>query len=302
MKRGVWLLLTLLLAGCGSGGLQQRQGYSVDTRHAALGARPRIKSVVIHYTAEDLPSSLATLTDNAVSVHYLIPAHPSRHRGTPLILQLVPEEQLAWHAGASYWRGATRLNDTSVGVELVNAGYRYTPQGRQFYPFAPQQIDALLPLLRDLTQRYGIEPQNIVGHSDIAPQRKQDPGPRFPWAQLAAQGIGAWPEGSRVKALLQGRDPHQPVEQEALLALLACYGYQVDAALTPTERQNLIAAFQMHFRPADYRGLADAETLAIAQALVEKYGGWKRHVTVPRGKPSTGQPPAVARRDRHPDG
>lgn len=263
-------LLLLLLAGC-SPGLEQRQGYSVDTRLAAQGARPRVKVIVIHYTAEDFSSSLATLTDNEVSVHYLIPKQPPQHRGTPLIWQLVPENQLAWHAGPSYWRGATRLNDTSVGIELVNPGYRITPQGRLFAPFASEQIAALLPLLHDLINRYQIQPQNIVGHSDIAPQRKQDPGPRFPWAQLAAQGIGAWPDANRVKALLQGRDPFQPVDQQALLKVLARYGYEVSAALTPAQQQKVIAAFQMHFRSADYSGLADAETLAIAQALVEKY-------------------------------
>lgn len=263
-------LLLMLLAGCTSG-LEQRQGYSVDTRLTAQGARPRVKTIVIHYTAEDYPTSLATLTDKEVSVHYLIPMQPPQHRGTPLISQLVPESELAWHAGASYWRGATRLNDTSIGIELVNPGYRITTHGRQFYPFAGAQIDALMPLLRDIISRYHIQPQNIVGHSDIAPQRKQDPGPLFPWAQLAAQGIGAWPDASRVATLLQGRDRFQPVEQEAILALLARYGYEVDAAVTPEQQRRLIAAFQMHFRPADYRGIADAETLAIAQALVEKY-------------------------------
>lgn len=271
VRSGLCLLLMLLLAGC-SAGVERRQGYSVDTRLAAQGARPRVKAIVIHYTAEDFPTSLATLTDKEVSVHYLIPAQPPRHRGTPLIWQLVPEKQLAWHAGPSYWRGATRLNDTSVGIELVNPGYHTTPQGRRFTPFAAAQIAALLPLLRDLIGRYQIAPQNIVGHSDIAPQRKQDPGPCFPWAQLAAQGIGAWPDATRVRQLLQGRDPFQPVAQEPLLALLARYGYEVSAAATSAQQRTLIAAFQMHFRPARYNGEADAETLAIAQALVEKYG------------------------------
>lgn len=268
---GLSLLLLWLLVGCTSG-LEQRQGYSVDTRLAAQGARPRVKTVVIHYTAEDFSTSLATLTDKEVSVHYLIPTQPPQHRGTPLIWQLVPEQELAWHAGISYWRGTTRLNDTSIGIELVNPGYRRTAQGRQFYPFPPAQMAALLPLLRDLINRYHIPPQNIVGHSDIAPQRKQDPGPLFPWAQLAAQGIGAWPDALRVEALLQGRDRFQPVAQEALLALLARYGYEVSTATAPEQQRRAIAAFQMHFRPADYRGNADAETLAIAQALVEKYG------------------------------
>ena len=263
--------LALLLAGCQSG-LESRQGYWVDTRHPAYGARPRIKAIVIHYTAEDFPSSLATLTDRDVSAHYLIPRQPPQRAGKHIIWQLVPEPELAWHAGPSFWRGATRLNDTSIGIELVNRGYTRTLTGRDWQPFTEAQIAALTLLLKDIARRYAIAPQNIVGHSDVAPQRKQDPGPLFPWGQLARQGIGAWPEASRVQHYLAGRAAQTPVAMETLLAALSRYGYDVSGAATPRQQQRLIAAFQMHFRPADYRGLPDAETLAIAEALLERYG------------------------------
>ncbi|WP_239952572.1 N-acetylmuramoyl-L-alanine amidase [Pantoea sp. Z09] len=271
MRRRLAALSLLLLAGCHSG-LESRQGYWVDTQHPAYGARPRIKTLVIHYTAEDFPSSLATLTDRDVSAHYLIPRQPPQRAGKQVVWQLVPEAQLAWHAGASYWRGATHINDTSIGIELVNRGYTRTLTGRDWQPFSAAQIAALIPLLKDITQRYAIAPVQIVGHSDIAPQRKQDPGPLFPWRQLAQQGIGAWPEAARVQHYLAGRAAQAPVETEKLLSALSRYGYDVSGATTPRQQQQLIAAFQMHFRPADYRGLPDAETLAIARALLERYG------------------------------
>ncbi|WP_130834563.1 N-acetylmuramoyl-L-alanine amidase [[Erwinia] mediterraneensis] len=268
-----WMLLAaLLLAGCQSADLTQRTGYWVDERHPARGAQPRVKVVVIHYTAEAFSSSLATLTDREVSAHYLIPAQPPQRAGKGIIWQLVPEAALAWHAGPSFWRGATRLNDTSIGIELVNRGYQRTLTGLRWAPFPPEQLRVLTALLQDVVQRYDIAPENIVGHSDIAPQRKQDPGPLFPWQTLAQAGFGAWPDAQRVRQRLAGRRADQPVDSAKLLTLLARYGYAVTPEMTPREQQKVIAAFQMHFRPADYRGLADAETEAIAYALLDKYG------------------------------
>lgn len=263
--------MLLLLGGCSTPGVEQRNGYQVDTRHQAYGARPRIKVLVIHYTAEDFPSSLATLTDREVSSHYLINDGVSGKKNQPMIWQLVPEEQLAWHAGPSFWRGATRINDTSVGIELVNPGYTRTLTGVEWQPFSAQQIAALQPLMRDIAQRYQIKPQNIVGHSDIAPQRKQDPGPLFPWRQLAQQGIGAWPDAERVNFWLKQRDRQQPIPPEQLAEELARYGYDINNQMSAAQQRKVIVAFQMHFRPTDYRGLADAESWAIAKALVEKY-------------------------------
>lgn len=265
------LAMALLLSACQSS-LESRHGYWVDTAHPAQGARPRIKVVVIHYTAEDLPSSLATLTDREVSAHYLIPQQPAQKRGEGVIWQLVPESELAWHAGPSFWRGATRINDTSIGIEIVNRGYKRTLTGVEWQPFTPAQINVLVALVKDITQRYAITPENVVGHSDIAPQRKQDPGPLFPWQQLAEQGLGAWPDNATVQRYLKGQVAETPVDQAVLLDVLQRYGYDVSTATTPQMQRKLIAAFQMHFRARDYRGIADAETLAIARALLAKYG------------------------------
>lgn len=274
MRRFFWLVAAaLLLAGCaGEKGIVEKEGYQLDTRRQAQAAYPRIKVLVIHYTADDSDSSLATLTDKQVSSHYLVPAVPPRYNGKPRIWQLVPEQELAWHAGISAWRGATRLNDTSIGIELENRGWQKSAGVKYFAPFEPAQIQALIPLAKDIIARYHIKPENVVAHADIAPQRKDDPGPLFPWQQLAQQGIGAWPDAQRVNFYLAGRAPHTPVDTASLLELLARYGYDVKPDMTPREQRRVIMAFQMHFRPTLYNGEADAETQAIAEALLEKYG------------------------------
>ena len=274
MKRLLSLsLLALLLVGCaGEKGIVDKGTYELDTRHQAQAAYPRIKVLVIHYTADDFDSSLATLTDKHVSSHYLIPAKPPAPDGKPRIWQLVPEQELAWHAGISAWRGATRLNDTSIGIELENAGWKKSEGTRFFTPFEPAQIQALLPLAKDIIKRYNIEPQNVVAHSDIAPQRKDDPGPLFPWQSLAQQGIGAWPDENRVAFYLNGRAPNAPASTANLLDLLGRYGYEVKPGMTRMQQIRVIAAFQMHFRPARWDGVADAQSQAIAEALLEKYG------------------------------
>ncbi|HAH9556582.1 TPA: N-acetylmuramoyl-L-alanine amidase [Escherichia coli] len=274
MRRVFWLIAAaLLLAGCaGEKGIVEKEGYQLDTRRQAQAAYPRIKVLVIHYIADDFDSSLATLTDKQVSSHYLVPAVPPRYNGKPRIWQLVPEQELAWHAGISAWRGATRLNDTSIGIELENRGWQKSAGVKYFAPFEPAQIQALIPLAKDIIARYHIKPENVVAHADIAPQRKDDPGPLFPWQQLAQQGIGAWPDAQRVNFYLAGRAPHTPVDTASLLELLARYGYDVKPDMTPREQRRVIMAFQMHFRPTLYNGEADAETQAIAEALLEKYG------------------------------
>ncbi|MFO3903478.1 N-acetylmuramoyl-L-alanine amidase [Enterobacter hormaechei] len=274
MKSGIGpIMLALLLAGCAAEkGIVDKGAYEVDARRQAQAAYPRIKVLVIHYTADDFDSSLATLTDKNVSSHYLIPAIPPQHNGKPRIWQLVPERDLAWHAGVSFWRGATRINDTSIGIELENRGWQKSGGQKRFVPFEPAQIAALIPLAKDIIQRYDIKPQNVVAHADIAPQRKDDPGPLFPWQALAQQGIGAWPDPTRVAFYLNGESPWQTVEPSALLDLLARYGYEVPENISLAQQKRIIMAFQMHFRPQLWNGVSDKETMAIAEALLEKYG------------------------------
>lgn len=247
--------------------------YKVDRAYHAQAQESRIRFLVIHYTAEDFSSSLSILTDEQVSAHYLISAYPPLDQGKPVVWQLVPESQAAWHAGASGWRGFTRLNNSSIGIEVENAGYQQTLVGEKWAPFPPPQIAVLTDIARQIVARYQIAPQNVVAHSDIAPLRKQDPGPLFPWQQLAQGGIGAWPDADRVTFYLRGRQPDEPVDAGGLLEKLARYGYPIATAMSERQKQRVIAAFQMHFRPLNHQGNADAQTEAIADALLEKYGG-----------------------------
>ncbi|AVJ17018.1 N-acetylmuramoyl-L-alanine amidase [Serratia sp. MYb239] len=272
-----WIgIVAVLLAGCqasGPGTTVDRGDYQLETLHQAKGADQRIRFLVMHYTAEDFHTSLKTLTDEHVSAHYLLPAHPRREYARPTVYQLVPESMRAWHAGASSWRGRTQLNDTSIGIEIVNRGFSRSMLFTRWQPYSAEQIALLIPLSRDIIRRYDIQPVDVVGHSDIAPQRKQDPGPLFPWKTLAEAGIGAWPEQTDVQRYLAGRDPHAPVALSALLDKLARYGYGIDPQWDERQQKRVLAAFQMHFRPADYRGEPDAESEAIIDALLHKYHG-----------------------------
>ena len=269
---GAASLAALALAACAPATMIDRGGYVADTQYHARSADSRIRFLVLHYTEGDERTSLEELTQQSVSAHYLVPQHPPVRDGKPVVLQLVPEAQRAWHAGVSEWQGTTELNAASIGIENVNSGPRDTPQGREWAPWPPDQVAAIIALSKDIVTRYGIPPTRVVGHSDIAPQRKIDPGPLFPWQQLYKAGVGAWPDDATLKADLAGRAPDAPADVRGLQTKLARYGYDVatDGVLDERTRR-VFAAFQMHFRPRDYSGTPDAETDAIAQALLDKY-------------------------------
>lgn len=209
-----------------------------------------IDTLVLHYTGmRSGAAALARLCDPAaqVSSHYVVDED-----GT--VLRLVPEERRAWHAGISYWRGTSGLNATSIGIEIVNPGHEWGPR-----PYPEAQVEAVLALCRDLLARQRIDPWNVVGHSDVAPDRKQDPGEWFPWERLARAGIGLWPDGAV---------PSAPV---TLPGSLASIGYPMDRGATPERAGSLaIAAFQRRFRPTRIDGQADAQTAGLALALAER--------------------------------
>jgi N-acetylmuramoyl-L-alanine amidase len=263
--------LALLTTACTTSVIN-RGTYYADTTHKAQSADSRIRFLVMHYTEIDEQQSLNVLTKQQVSAHYVVPDHPAIKNGEPVIWQLVPESQRAWHAGTSSWQGTTELNAASIGIENVNLGPIDTPQGRTWQPYPPEQVDAIIHLAKDIVTRYNIPPTRVVGHSDIAPQRKIDPGPLFPWKQLYDAGVGAWPDDATVTKELAGRNPHASTDVQQLQQKLARYGYDVatDGVLDDKTRR-VIAAFQMHFRPQDYAGNPDAQTDAIAQALIDKY-------------------------------
>lgn len=272
MLKHIGIFLIFLLVGCTAP--TSNNGYYVDKRYPSQNSSERIQYVILHYTVSDDDHSIKILTKGKVSSHYLIPCHPDYKDRKPIVLQLVPEELKAWHAGDSRWLYHTSLNDSSIGIEIVNAGFQGEKKGAKGWPeFNESQITALIPLLKDIMQRYNIPPENIIGHSDIAPLRKQDPGKAFPWQRLSQQGIGAWPDPKTVNKYLAGRNVNEPANILRIQKALKFYGYsgiplsgQLDVQTKKTLR-----AFQLHFRPRDIEGLADAETEAIALSLIEKY-------------------------------
>lgn len=255
MKFPALLIALFLLAGCTS-------GPRIDTSYRSDGQSSRIQYVVVHYTSADLPRSLELLTHGEVSAHYLISAGPVKTYG------LVDENRRAWHAGVSQWQGRTWLNASSIGIELVNPGYEKQPDGTlRWIAYDDAQIDALIVLLQDIVKRHALPLGSIVGHSDIAPQRKTDPGPMFPWKRLADAGLVAWPD-----AQLAAR--YQAQFEQALPSILwwqqqlATQGYEVPQHGVldgPTRR--VIGAFQMKYRPARFDGEPDAQTAALLLAL-----------------------------------
>lgn len=247
-----------------------------NSYRSVKGFNNRIRFLVFHYTAANFSSSINALTGSSVSAHYLIPdfSDPSYLKAgfqEPQIFNLVDENQRAWHAGVSSWGGRTNLNDTSIGVEIVNLA---TDNHGQFTfpPYQPQQVEAIEYLALNILKRYpDISPVNVVGHSDIAAGRKSDPGPMFPWHTLYLKGIGAWFDEPTQKAYTRAYQCNGLPTREQLLGLFRKYGYDTSAAATSAGFQRLVRAFQLHFRPAKYDGLMDIETAANLAALVKKY-------------------------------
>ncbi|MFZ1181289.1 MAG: N-acetylmuramoyl-L-alanine amidase [Herbaspirillum sp.] len=281
----IWLVgtLALPLAGCGHIIAQDAQDaaytYTIDTSIQSPNQNSRVRTLVLHYTAETLADSIASLTDpqKSTSSHYLVP-DAANGSGRFRIYALVPESRRAWHAGVSYWQGERMLNASSVGIEVVNLGFpaqdENAPQmNRRWYPYSDAQIDVVGRLAADVIARHEILPQKVVGHSDVAPGRKWDPGPLFPWQKLYTQyGIGAWPEAEAISYY----SSHQPFRGDigALQEKLLAYGYDTpQTGVLDAQTGNVVAAFQMHFRPAKYDGVPDVETVAILDALLEKYFG-----------------------------
>lgn len=208
-----------------------------------------VSMVVLHYTGmATMAEALERLTDPAaeVSAHYLIDED-----GT--VIRLVDESQRAWHAGKSFWRGITDVNSASVGIELVNPGHEFG-----YRPFPDDQMRALLPLLAAIMERHGIEPGNVVGHSDVAPARKDDPGELFDWPRLARLGLATPVPRPRIRLLHE--NPGQ------FLLALERFGYDI------SDGPAAIRAFQRRWRPALIDGAVDGECGAILFELLMARG------------------------------
>lgn len=223
--------------------MRQRPSPNADARPAGTP----VDMLVLHYTG--MPTAgeaLERLCDPAakVSAHYLI-----EEDGT--VWSLVEEAQRAWHAGVSFWRGHRSVNDRSVGVEIVNPGHEFG-----YRPFPEAQMAAVTGLAAAIVGRHGIPARNVVGHSDVAPARKSDPGELFDWPRLAAAGVGLWP----------GEADDCNMETDAITAMLARFGWDVSNPMLA------LKAFQRHYRPGRVTGRIDFETARRLRALVDLCG------------------------------
>ncbi len=204
-----------------------------------------VSMVVLHYTGmQSADEALERLCDPAaeVSAHYLIDEDGS-------VTRMVDEDKRAWHAGRSYWRGITDVNSASVGIEIVNPGHEFG-----YRPFTEAQMEALIPLLAGIMARHNIEPCNVVGHSDVAPARKADPGELFEWELLARYGLAMPTPKPRIRLLHENAG--------AFYLSLERYGYDI------TDGRAAVTAFQRRFRPHRIDGELDGEVGALLFELL----------------------------------
>jgi N-acetylmuramoyl-L-alanine amidase len=220
--------------------------------------------IVLHYTGMPTgEAALARLRDPAakVSAHYLVEEDGR-------VFALVPEERRAWHAGKSFWRGETDINARSIGVEIVNPGHEFG-----YRPFPDVQIAAVIDLLTDVRSRWSVEDDRLLGHSDVAPDRKEDPGELFPWRRLAEAGHGLWvePAAAPGPALAEGDEGPGVFAFQAGLTRL---GYDsAPSGQYDANTATIVRAFQRHWRQERVDGVADGETRARLIALLRLGAG-----------------------------
>ena len=229
--------------------------------HAERPPGTPVDTLILHYTGmQGAAAALDRLCDPAarVSSHYVVEEDGA-------IWRLVDESRAAFHAGLSFWRGEEGLNTRSIGVEIVNPGHEWGYQ-----PFPAEQIDAVEALCLAVLSRHPIAARNVVAHSDAAPERKQDPGELFPWAQLADRGVGLWPFG--VPDLGCADRVEDAAGLRRVRAALAAIGYRVAESNPESGRDEALAAvlraFQRHWRPEAVTGFADRGTRARLAAVL----------------------------------
>ncbi len=253
--------VALLLSACATGPV-------IDTSYVSQNQDSRALFLVLHYTVIDFEKSLRVLTTGGqVSSHYLVRDEP------PTIYRLVDENRRSWHAGASSWTGHTNLNASSIGIEIVNAGYVDGPNGRVYAPYPQKQIDQVIALCKDIIARHKIRPERVIGHADIAPGRKQDPGPMFPWKQLADAGVIPWPDEAKLDAKRAEYAAKELPPAEWFQERLAKVGYALPkSGEIDTATRETLATFQMKYRPSDFAGKPDSETAALLDVVTSPGG------------------------------
>ena len=257
----------------------------ISTLYKSGSYNLRINYIILHYTALDDDMSLKVLTDPGVSSHYLITT-----RANEPIYKLVDDTNRAWHAGITMYQNRYSINDSSVGIEIVNLGYIskvtntaqelsrmsrrqlenlfFTPYD-EYLEYEESQIEKVVYLLNELIDKYGIRPYNILGHSDIAPYRKKDPGPKFPWKRLYDEyNLGIWYDEEDYSNFMMSNDYRTAAVMDIKNEFIK-YGY----TSMPTnniwdfESRKVLYAFQCRFRTNDIDGNIDKETYSIARAL-----------------------------------
>jgi N-acetylmuramoyl-L-alanine amidase len=254
MKRALPFLMLLLATGC-------FRGPSIDHSYKAKSQDSRAQFLILHFTGGTWDASLKILTEGAVSSHYLVRDNPVK------VYQLVDENQRAYHAGQSSWQGQTQLNAASIGIEIQNLGDTQGTNGIEYHAYPREQLDVLIALIKDIVARHQIRPDRILGHSDIAPMRKVDPGPTFPWKRLADEGLIPWPNALAVAERRKGFETVLP-DVAWYQAKLAKHGFAIEKTGeldAPTKQ--ILSVFQMKYRPTNHDGLPDAETAAILDVL-----------------------------------
>ena len=249
--------------------------FQVDSStYISRGKEERIKFIILHYTALDNVGSIRELT-GGVSAHFLVLDEDDNK-----IYSLVPLEQRAWHAGVSAFRGRTNINDTSVGIEIVNDGiakeYRSDPNPYHPYDhyvdYKPIQIEKVAQIIKYVAEKYNVPARNIVAHSDIAPSRKKDPGAKFPWKELYDKyNIGAWYDEADKQEFMD-EEKFKATSIREIKDELRKYGYEINRLDEwDKESKDVVYAFQLHFNPKNATGEMDLETFAILKALNKKY-------------------------------
>lgn len=232
--------------------------YVASPNHDARESH--IEILLLHYTGmQTADEALARLKDREakVSCHYFVDEDGR-------VTQMVPEARRAWHGGLGSWKGAVGINSHSIGIEIVNPGHEFG-----YRDFPDIQIEAVIALCRDIIKRRHIVRERVLAHSDIAPARKKDPGEKFPWAKLAAAGVGLWVDPAPITEgrTLSANDRGAPVED--LQKQLVRFGYGLEVSrLYDDNTRSVVTAFQRHYRPERVDGLADPSTIETLRRLL----------------------------------
>lgn len=270
-----WLglfLMSIIFFSC------SRVNYKIDDKsYQARGKDSRIKYIVLHYTATNDEVGIRALTGPNVSSHYLITSKEEEPT-----YALVPHEERAWHAGVSEFAGRSNINDTSIGIEIINMGIKAIPDAPkydgffrpydEYVEYDDAQIKKVAALLKKLIEQYQIKPKFVLGHSDVAPLRKIDPGPKFPWERLYKEyNIGAWyDESDKIFFMNEALFNVTPIAE--IKAELRKYGYKINTTDEwDEESKRVVYNFKAHFNPKMLSEEMDLESFAILKALNKKY-------------------------------